>query len=91
MTRTITRKQIGLYLAAFSQAEIDAQETELKEKISPELFNLLKEQENTVISELATGKETWTFEIPDELVPEWLNIENIEETEEEEDEDGEEQ
>ena len=74
MTRTITRKQIGMYLAAFTTAEIEAQETELKEHISPELFNLLKTQETTVLNELATGKETWTFDIPDELAPEWLKI-----------------
>lgn len=84
MTRTITRKQVGAYLALFDTEEINAQENELKENISPELLNLLKEQEQRVLQGLANGEEEWTFEIPDELVPEWMK-----ETENEEDEDGE--
>ena len=42
-------------------------------------------EENLILSELNTDKTEWTFEIPDELIPDWMKETNEEEDEVEED------
>ena len=84
MIKTITRQQVGMFLAFNNNEDITNGENELLQNISPELANKLKEIEKTVLEGLANGETEWTYEIPDELIPEWMKETNEEEEEIEE-------
>ncbi len=84
MIKTITRQQVGMFLAFNNNEDITNGENELLQNISPELANKLKEIEKTVLEGLANGETEWTYEIPDELIPEWMKETNDEEDEIEE-------
>lgn len=84
MIKTITRQQVGMFLAFNNNDDITNGENELLQNISPELANKLKEIEKTVLEGLANGETEWTYEIPDELIPEWMKETNDEEDETEE-------
>lgn len=80
MQKTITRQQVGMFLAMMPNEAIVEGEAKLKEKIGEENFNILKDLENQIFRELAEGKTEFTVDIPDHIV----ELVNQQEDEEEE-------
>ena len=80
MQKTITRQQVGMFLAMMPNEAIVEGEAKLKEKIGEENFNILKDLENQILRELAEGKTEFTVDIPDHIV----ELVNQQEDEEEE-------